>query len=94
MSDAPALTALLARRRPPRGVAMAALATAVFLVIPDSAVGLAALAGIANGISGTHGDISFTAALLGQTALVLITFALSLVSTLRTQPATATAGTH
>ncbi|MEU6765611.1 hypothetical protein ABZ916_24210 [Streptomyces sp. NPDC046853] len=94
MSDAPALTALLTRRRPPRGVAMAALATAVFLVIPDSTVGIAGLAGIADGASGTHGDISFAAAFLGQTALVLITFALSLVSALRAHPATAAAGTH
>lgn len=44
------------------------------------AVGLAALAGIAIGASGTTGDISFTAAFFGQAALVLIALVVSLVS--------------
>ncbi|MFF0740359.1 MFS transporter [Streptomyces sp. NPDC004111] len=58
------------------------------------AVGLAALAGIAIGASGTHGDISFSAAFLGEAALVLIALALSLVPAVRPHPATATTGTH
>ncbi|SDK03438.1 drug resistance transporter, EmrB/QacA subfamily [Lentzea albidocapillata subsp. violacea] len=44
------------------------------------AVGLAALAGIAIGAAGTHGDISFTTAFFGEAALVVIALALSLFS--------------
>ncbi len=58
------------------------------------AVGLAALAGIAIGASGTHGDISFTTAFLGEAALVLIALALSLVPAARPQPVSAAAGTR
>lgn len=42
------------------------------------AVGLAALAGIAIGAAGKHGDIAFTTAFLGEAALVLIALAVSL----------------
>ncbi|OZM77515.1 MFS transporter [Pseudonocardia sp. MH-G8] len=55
------------------------------------AVGLAALAGIAIGAAGEHGDISFTTAFLGQVALSLIALALSLIPAATTQPAPATA---
>ncbi|MGW5704006.1 MFS transporter [Amycolatopsis japonica] len=44
------------------------------------AVGLAALAGIAIGAAGTHGDISFTTAFLGEAAFVVIALAVSLAS--------------
>ncbi|MGY6654802.1 MFS transporter [Amycolatopsis sp. TRM77291] len=47
------------------------------------AVGLAALAGIAIGAAGTHGDISFTTAFLGEAVLVVIALAASLFSTRR-----------
>lgn len=47
------------------------------------AVGLAALAGIAIGAAGTHGDISFTTAFLGEAALVVIALAVSLFSARR-----------
>ncbi|WP_020672443.1 MFS transporter [Amycolatopsis nigrescens] len=58
------------------------------------AVGLAALAGIAIGAAGTHGDISFTTAFLGEATLILIALALSLISTARTRRAPAAVGTH
>jgi hypothetical protein len=58
------------------------------------AVGLAALAGIAIGAAGVHGDIAFTTAFLGQVALSLIALALSLIPAATTQPAPATAGTR
>ncbi|MEV4225309.1 MFS transporter [Nonomuraea sp. NPDC049725] len=51
------------------------------------AVGLAALAGIAIGAAGTHGDISFRTAFLGEAAFILIALALSLVSVVRTPQA-------
>ncbi|WP_233629945.1 MFS transporter [Amycolatopsis sp. WAC 04197] len=47
------------------------------------AVGLAALAGIAIGAAGTHGDISFTTAFLGEAAFVVIALAVSLASAKR-----------
>lgn len=47
------------------------------------AVGLAALAGIAIGAAGTHGDISFTTAFLGEAAFVVIALAVSLASVKR-----------
>ncbi|MFJ4103718.1 MFS transporter [Amycolatopsis japonica] len=47
------------------------------------AVGLAALAGIAIGAAGTHGDISFTTAFLGEAAFVVIALAVSLTSAKR-----------
>ncbi|WP_410655782.1 MFS transporter [Amycolatopsis sp. lyj-112] len=56
------------------------------------AVGLAALAGIAIGAAGTHGDISFTTAFFGEAALVLIALAVSFFSALRTRQAPAAAG--
>lgn len=58
------------------------------------AVGLAAVAGIAIGAAGTHGDISYTTAFLGEAALILIALALSLIPTSRTQPVPATACTR
>jgi EmrB/QacA subfamily drug resistance transporter len=54
------------------------------------AVGLAALAGVAIGASGTTGDISFTAAFLGQAGLVLIALLVALVSTAVTPTASDT----
>ncbi|MGH8876995.1 MAG: MFS transporter, partial [Stackebrandtia sp.] len=50
------------------------------------AVGLAALAGIAVGSAGTHSDIAFTTAFLGEAALVVIALALSLIPTGRSNP--------
>lgn len=58
------------------------------------AVGLAALAGIAIGAAGTHGDISFTTAFFGEAALVVIALALSFISATRKQRAPATVGTR
>ncbi|SMC96667.1 MFS transporter [Lentzea albidocapillata] len=58
------------------------------------AVGLAALAGIAIGAAGTHGDISFTTAFFGEAALVVIALALSLFSAAGKRQAPAVAGTH
>ncbi|MFD5095665.1 MFS transporter [Amycolatopsis thailandensis] len=49
------------------------------------AVGLATLAGIAIGAGGTHGDISFTTAFLGEAALVVIALAVSIVSAVGTR---------
>ncbi len=54
------------------------------------AVGLAALAGIAIGASGESGDVSFTAAFLGQAGLVLTALVVALVSlTVSAEPSTA-----
>ncbi|NKY49522.1 MFS transporter [Nocardia vermiculata] len=53
------------------------------------AVGLAALAGIAIGTAGTHGDISFTTAFLGQSALALLALLLSIDFAVRTRKVTA-----
>lgn len=47
------------------------------------AVGLAALAGIAIGASGTTGDIAFTAAFVGQAGLVLVALVVALVPGVR-----------
>ncbi|GAB3508828.1 MFS transporter [Amycolatopsis cihanbeyliensis] len=58
------------------------------------AVGLAALAGIAIGAAGTHGDIDFTTAFLGEAALILIALALSLFRATSTNPAPAAVGTR
>ncbi|WHT22670.1 MFS transporter [Crossiella sp. CA-258035] len=58
------------------------------------AVGLAALAGIAIGAAGKHGDISFTTAFLGEAALVAIALTLSLFSATRKRQAPAAVGTH
>ncbi|MBB5836211.1 EmrB/QacA subfamily drug resistance transporter [Kribbella italica] len=51
------------------------------------AIGLAALAGIAIGAGGEHGDVAFTTAFLGASALLVIAFA----TTLLTKPDRATA---
>ncbi|WP_227998958.1 MFS transporter [Nocardia australiensis] len=59
-----------------------------------SAVGLAALAGIAIGAAGAHGDISFTTAFLGEAAFILLALALSFIPTASTQPDSACAVTH
>ncbi|WP_216214531.1 MFS transporter [Amycolatopsis aidingensis] len=56
------------------------------------AVGLAALAGIAIGAAGTHGDIDFTTAFLGEAALILIALALALFRTTRTEPVPSAVG--
>lgn len=58
------------------------------------AVGLAALAGIAIGAAGTHGDISFTTAFFGEAALVTIALALSFISAPQKRQAPAAVGTH
>ncbi len=57
------------------------------------ALGLAALAGIAIGAAGTHGDISFQTAFFGEAALVVIALALSLRSATRKSQAL-TAAAH
>ncbi|MGW0522982.1 MFS transporter [Crossiella sp. NPDC003009] len=56
------------------------------------AVGLAALAGIAIGAAGKHGDISFTTAFFGEATLVAIALALSFLSATWKQQAPAAAG--
>ncbi|WP_026124642.1 MFS transporter [Nocardiopsis baichengensis] len=43
------------------------------------AVGVAAIAGIALGAAGAHGDLSYTAAFLGQTAFIAFALALSFI---------------
>ncbi|MET9267953.1 MFS transporter [Amycolatopsis sp. NPDC004079] len=55
------------------------------------AVGLAALAGIAIGAAGTHGDVSFTTAFLGEAVLVLLALALSFLLAARSPRASDTA---
>lgn len=55
------------------------------------AVGLAALAGLAIGAAGGHGDVSFTTAFLGQAALVLIALVFSLTAGAGSRPAPVTA---
>ncbi len=58
------------------------------------AVGLAALAGLAIGAAGPHGDIAFTTAFLGAAVLILIALALSLVLSIRTRSTPVTANVH
>ncbi|MFC4562338.1 MFS transporter [Nocardiopsis mangrovi] len=55
------------------------------------ALGLAVLAGIAIGAAGTHGDVSFTAAFLGEAVLILIALTFSLISPARTRSSAVTA---
>lgn len=52
------------------------------------AIGLAALAGIAIGAAGTHGDIAFTTAFLSQAALILIALVLAVAAGARSGPDT------